>query len=597
MSASPQSLQQLQPHKKSTELYLRAFWNQGFYLQAQADASDTDDTAQSQSVSRILLAKKRIYLPAQLALPLDEALYYRAAAMHAALHSVYQSPQFEVAELKLLQRVIIGLVEDLRIEQLAIRRFAGLEKLFMQFHKSVDQTGHSAVQLMARLSKSVLDRHYTDDSAWVNKGRELIVNNNVLFANANLSRDIGLQLASDMGQMRLPLNAGRYESIIKYRDDNSCLWLQTRQQQQQSLQNQSENTTAQNKKLRERAQGRELAFSEIETKHNSTEDTGHLIENSGEGLEFIQHRPQPAETSVMTAEWDYRSHVYKQNWCRIHSRLAHQTDASLVEQQLKQYKHLLAQLRKLAKQLQMQSRKRHSKLEDGDELDHDLLIAAMVDLRSHSMPDPRVFMRDEYHHSKSLSISLLMDLSESTNARLETSAEAKGQRICELMRDAVLLLGETLSAADENFSIAGFNSDGRQQVNYIEYKQINESFTDVRNRLADIRGSYSTRLGAAIRYAASQLAQQPTMKKILLVITDGAPSDIDVFDSRYLQQDSRHAVAGLAAFNIRPYCINLDPQASQSIARIFGEGHYQTLQQIRDLPRVLSTFYIRHVRH
>jgi len=592
MSAYSQSLQQLQTCKKSTELYLRAFWNQGFYLQAQPE---TGESTQPQPGSRILLAKQRIYLPAQLVLPVNESLYYRAAAMHGALHSVYQSPQFETAELKLLQRVIIGLVEDLRIEQLAIQRFTGLEKLFLAFHQNIDPTVHSAVQLMARLSRSVLDGNYRDDSAWVKKGRDLIANNTELFCNAQLSREIGLQLANDMGQMRLPLNAGRYESIIKYRDDNSCLWTQTRQQQQQSPENQSVNTAAQNKKLRERSHGRELAFSEFETDHINAYETGHLIDNAGEGLEYIKHEAQTTETMWTTAEWDYRSHVYKQNWCHIHTSLAKQADAELIEQQLTRHRHLLARLRHLAKQLQMQRRQRVSKLLDGDELDPDLMIAAMVALRSDSMPDPRVFMRDESHHSKSLSISVLMDLSESTNALIEGASA--GQRICELMRDAVLLLGETLSAADENFSIAGFNSDGRQRVNVIEYKHASESFNDVRQRLADIKGRYSTRLGAAIRYVASRLAQQPTMKKILLVITDGVPSDIDVFDNVYLQQDSRHAVAGLAAMNIRPYCINLDPQAAHSIARIFGAGHYQTLQRIEDLPRVLSAFYIRHVRH
>lgn len=594
MSASSQSLQQLQTCKKSTELYLRAFWNQGFYLQPQPE---TGESTEPPTGSRILLAKKRIYLPAQLTLPANETMYYRAAAMHSALHSVYQSPLFDAAELKLLQRVMIGLVEDLRIEQLAIQRFTGLEKLFMAFHQSVDTTGHSAMQLMARLSRSVLDANYQDDSAWVNKGRALIANNATLFANAQLSREIGLQLANDMGQMRLPLNAGRYESIIKYRDDNSCLWAQTRQQQQQSLENQSANSAAQNRKLRERLQGRELAFSEVDTGPLDVQESGHLIEDIGEGLEYIKHKAQTAETTAMTAEWDYRTHVYKQNWCRIHARLAKQNDPELIDQQLARHRHLLVQLRHLAKQLQMQRRQRISKLLDGDELDPDLMIASMVSLRGGTMPDPRVFMRDELHHSKSLSISVLMDLSESTNALIEGASASTGQRICELMRDAVLLLGETLSAADENFSIAGFNSDGRQQVNYIEYKHDTEPFYQVRDRLAAIQGRYSTRLGAAIRYAASRLVQQPTMKKILLVITDGAPSDIDVFDSLYLRQDSRHAVAGLAAMNIRPYCINLDPQATQSMARIFGAGHFQTLQQIEDLPRVLSAFYLRHVRH
>lgn len=626
MSISSQSLQQLQQHKRSVELYLRAFWDQGFYLQAQAEESESVDTTQSQFGSRILLAKKLIYLPSQLTLSANQTHYYRTAAMHGALHCVYKSPQFETGDLKLLQRVMIGLVEDLRIEQLAIQRFAGLEKLFLSFHQSIDQTNNSAIQLMARLSRSVLDTDYIDDSSWVNKGRSLIANNRALFANPELSREIGLQLANDMGQMRLPLNAGRYESIIKYRDDNSCLWHQLRHQQQQSLENQSASTSTQNKKLREKTHGRELAFSETETVHNPAQETGHLIENTGEGLEYIRHQPCDAESCEMTAEWDYRSHIYKQNWCRVHLVLAKQTDAGLIEQgiidqQLTQHKYLLAQLRQLAKRLQMQRRQRRSKLLDGDELDPELMIAAMVALRSQTMPDPRIFMRDENHHSKSLSISVLMDLSESTNARLESSArspeqspeqsleqsleqspeqspgQSPGQRICELMRDAVLLLGETLNAADENFSIAGFNSDGRQRVNYIEYKHASESFANVRHRLAAIRGSYSTRLGAAIRYAASRLAQQPTMKKILLVITDGAPSDIDVFDSAYLLEDSRHAVAELVAMNIRPYCINLDPQAAHSIASIFGAGHYQTLHRIEDLPRVLSAFYIRHVRH
>lgn len=510
MSTSPRSLQNLQTHKRSTELYLRAFWNQGFYLQAEPE---TSGATQPQFSSRILLVKKRIYLPEKLSLSSNEALYYRAASVHGALHSVYQSPQFDTDELKLLQRVMIGLVEDLRIEQLAIQRFAGLAKLFLEFHQSVDPTGHSAMQLMARLSKSVLDKNYRDESAWVNKGRDLIASNTALLANGLLSREIGLQLANDLGQMRLPLNAGRYESIIKYRDDNSCLWAQTRQQQQQSTENQSANTAAQNKKLRERSQGRELAFSEFETNHADTEEMGHLIDNIGEGLEYIRHKSQASETVAMTPEWDYRSHIYKQNWCRIHVKLAQQGDTGLIEQQLTRHGFLLAQLRQLAKQLQMQRRQRISKLLDGDELDPDLMIAAMVALRSDTMPDPRVFMRDELHHSKSLSISVLMDQSESTNALVEGSSALSGQRICELMADAVLLLGETLSAADETFSIAGFNSDGREQVNYIEYKQPHESFAGVRHRLAGMQGRYSTRLGAAIRHGASQLAQQPTLKK------------------------------------------------------------------------------------
>ena len=160
-----------------------------------------------------------------------------------------------------------------------------------------------------------------------------------------------------------------------------------------------------------------------------------------------------------------------------------------------------------------------------------------------------------------------------------------------------MLLGETLSIAEEQFAISGFSSNGRHQVDITNFKAFSESFANSKARLSEIHGKHSTRLGAAIRHSEQSLAQQMQRKKLLLVITDGAPSDIDVYDQHYLEHDSWHAIHALNKSGIKSFCLNLDTGANQVIEHIFGRGRYETLEQLDRLPEVLSRIYLRYARH
>jgi hypothetical protein len=55
---------------------------------------------------------------------------------------------------------------------------------------------------------------------------------------------------------------------------------------------------------------------------------------------------------------------------------------------------------------------------------------------------------------------------------------------------------------------------------------------------AEIEAGYSTRIGAAMRHAAEDLKRQQTHRRLLLVVTYGEPSDIDVTDRKYLVEDA-----------------------------------------------------------
>jgi Mg-chelatase subunit ChlD len=77
-----------------------------------------------------------------------------------------------------------------------------------------------------------------------------------------------------------------------------------------------------------------------------------------------------------------------------------------------------------------------------------------------------------------------------------------------------------------------------------------------------LSAGYSTRLGAALRHAGAGLASQPTHRRLLLLVTDGEPSDIDCPDPRYLLEDARRAVQSLAARGMDVFCLAPIPKLS-----------------------------------
>jgi len=567
--------------KRTIELYLRAFWGQGFYLKQINQELDS---------SFSYLINNEIYLPEKISSNSISNKYYRAAAMHASLHAIYSLETFEVKELNLMQRTVIGLVEDLRIELLAIKEFPGLRSLWLKFH-SYNDASNSALNLMLRLSKAILDPHYKDKSQWVKKGRRLILSNDSLLHDANLFQEIALSLANDLGQMRLPMNSGMYEQAVMYRDDNRCIWqvVEDSLEHTSSVQ-QNENTDVRQCKLKESLQGNQLKFTEdLVSQGNGLV----VIEKETALLEYNKSVTEMVDVNVMYPEWDYRSHVLKDKWCNVTELHGLKGSEDIVETVIENHKSTLNRLRHIAKKLRLEKRQRQKKLEDGDDIDLASIIDAMVSIRSTETPDPRVFMRDEYHHIKSLSISMLMDLSESTNEIINSANIS----VAELMRDAVLLLGETLDIAGEEYAISGFSSNGRHDIKFTKFKRFDENFNECRNKLANIKGEYSTRLGAAIRHAGYGLQQRSSTKKLLLVITDGVPSDIDVYDERYLEHDSWYAVKTLSKQNTKVFCISLDASSTPAIEHIFGKGRFRVLDNITRLPEVLSEIYIKYARH
>jgi nitric oxide reductase activation protein len=262
-------------------------------------------------------------------------------------------------------------------------------------------------------------------------------------------------------------------------------------------------------------------------------------------------------------------------------------DVAVIDGILTEHRRLIGRMKYILDAMQPQGVQRIRKLEDGDDIDLNAALASVIEMRMGRQPDPRIMMRS-VRKTRDIAVMVLLDLSHSTNDRVAGQAHT----VLELTRQACVLLADAIGKVGDPFAIHGFCSDGRHDVNYWRFKDFDQPYDDLaKARLAGMEGQLSTRMGAAIRHAAAALKAQRSSKKLLLVITDGEPADVDVRDPQYLRHDTKKAVEEAGRHGVMTYCMSLDPRADQYVRRIFGERHYMVVDKVERLPEKLPVLY------
>ncbi len=487
---------------------------------------------------------------------------YRAAAAHAYAHLTVAPVRHAVLQLKPLQVALVGLMEDARVEALAIRRFPGLRRLWSGFHVAVPGGAVTVPGLLARLARGLLEPGYADADGFVAKGR-------ALFAAADLddpgmSRAIGGLLGNDLGQMRLQFDAKGYVVEPAYRDDNMHLWVLP-----------------------------EVLDEALSVTVAGARGRG----DEGDGAERGDGAPVPRARDggrdwrgVVLAtypEWDAAAGVERPGWTTLRDTepaLAEPADGG-------EHAAVRAQVARLVRSSVVAQAVRQGLREEGEALDLDAVIAAAVARRGGVEADPLVY-RDRRPQGRDLSTLLILDVSASTSA-----TGVDGRSVLRLECTAVSMLADALEAAGDCFALRAFASAGREDVRLTRVKDFDEPMSPVvAARLAGLSSGLSTRLGAAIRHAGAELAPLRSSRKLVLVLTDGEPSDIDVADPRELVEDARRAVLGLRGAGIDVFGIVMDPEDAGSGAAIFGRQHSLAVRRLEALPGVLAGVYFRLAR-
>ena len=252
---------------------------------------------------------------------------------------------------------------------------------------------------------------------------------------------------------------------------------------------------------------------------------------------------------------------------------------------------LAKRLKRLLDLLKPQDKVRIRYQEEGSELDLDVALRSLIDFKGGATPDPRINMSHKTS-GRDIAVLLLLDLSES----LKEKVTGSDQTILELSQEAVSLLAWAIDRLGDPFAIGGFHSNTRHDVRYYHLKGFSEGWGDeVKARLAAMDAGFSTRMGAAMRHAAHYLGTRKADKKLMLILTDGEPSDVDSADGRLLIEDARQAVKELGRDGIYAYCINLDPQADAYVSDIFGH-HFSVIDHIQRLPEKLPELFMALTR-
>ena len=487
----------------------------------------------------------------------------------------------------------IGLFEDARIEQLAIQEFPGLKQLWKQFHEKlpeVKKPENEVVDLMERAARAMLDADYRDEDSWVQDAATAFRDEIVQRPEDNqLSWDLGITFYNRLGE-RLSIPSLRVlESVaIPYRDDNRYIW-----EFAEADWHEADYLPASERQVRKTVSVMEMV-NELDCELAGDDaqeiwrlETPFYLDQEGCTINELEGKEPIAEPSHYH-EWDYQVQLHRPDWVTVLEKRQPKGDPALIDAALAEYKPVASQLKHVIDAVQPQGVIRQRRQEDGDEIDINAAIRAMIELRMGEVPDPRINIR-YIRKTRDLAVLVLLDLSESTNETLPGT----DRPVLRLAREATSLLSWAIDAIGDPFAIHGFSSDGRHDVQYVRFKDFDQPYNeDVKARLAGMQGALSTRMGGALRHAGHFLARQPQRKKLIILVSDGEPADIDVRDPQYLRHDTRNAVEELSRQGIMTYCLTLDSEADDYVARIFGVKGYTIVDHVQRLPEKLPSLFM-----
>jgi nitric oxide reductase NorD protein len=337
------------------------------------------------------------------------------------------------------------------------------------------------------------------------------------------------------------------------------------------------------------------------------------------------------EQAVLYDEWDCQIGDYRRRWCRLFETVLEADDTSFVEETRHKYADLLALVLRQFQLLKPEMFKKLKRLEDGEDIDLDSAIEALVDRRAgNALPD-KVYMRRN-KRDRSVAALFLLDMSASTDDEVkepeavevpetpanpsprlydfsgfvredyyaplpsQSQSDKPRRRIIDVEKEALVLMADALEALGDAYAVYGFSGYGRDQVDFFIAKEFDERYDErVQGRIAAIKPHRSTRMGPAIRHAIRKLERQEARLKTILLLSDGYPQDYDYGKDRrskdYGIQDTTMALHEARLKGIQTFCITVDPSGHDYLREMCPDYKYLVIEDIASLPKELPKIY------
>lgn len=508
----------------------------------------------------------------------QEEQLYRAAIAHVGAHHAHGGGRFAVGQLKPLQIAVISLIEDARVETLAMRDMPGLRRLWAPFHTARPDGLATAPALFASLARGLIDPEFCPAHGWVRKGIEMFHAATPRLEDPAISREIGNILGNDLGQIRVQFDPLGHVVQPAYRDDNLGLW---------DLPDDPDSTATPQVFDIDTADARQSELSDAPQDQKQERETPDQIEP----VRITGTDPEAGRKLISLPEYDYHAGIDRDDWVQVTAHDPAPGAPGFWERLRARHDTTITRIQTVIAASEAGKRRRLKRQAEGEALDLDAALDAAIAVRAKRQPDPHVYARIQ-PPARSIAVHLLLDISQST-----ADPAGPGLSILDMERDAAGILAGTMCGLGDDLAISAFSSCGRHDVRVIPIKDFGAPLDDATGHaLAGLRPGFSTRIGAALRFAAASMEPVSRHRKLVLLVTDGAPSDIDVADPDYLVADARRAVRQMRARGIDALCVALGQDAGQRQTEIFGRKSCLQISDVATLPGKLSAFYLRMTR-
>ena len=319
-----------------------------------------------------------------------------------------------------------------------------------------------------------------------------------------------------------------------------------------------------------------------------------LVSNPKPALEVLLSDDLPNQRAVLPSvfeaatagisypEWDFRINGYREPGAVVRRQVSPLGDPEWAESVLTERRALLHQVRRRFERMRPRRIRQNRQL-DGNEVDVSAYVNAFAEKRMGLPLEDRLY-QSLRPARRDIAIALLIDISGSTDGWVSGRL-----RIIDVEKEALLLVYLALAGLNDPFCIHAFSGESAQNVTLWPVKDFNENDNNlIQRRIAGLEPQRYTRAGAAIRYATSLLAARPAAHRLLILLSDGKPNDVDLYEGRYGVEDMRQAVAEATLQSVHPFCLTVDRHAPQYLSGIFGPGRYAVLQNPELLPSVLA---------
>ena len=285
-------------------------------------------------------------------------------------------------------------------------------------------------------------------------------------------------------------------------------------------------------------------------------------------------------------EWDCRLEDYMQNHVQVRDRTYPETAGTFYEDTLQRHWGLVKRMRYAFELMKPEGLSILRQWVEGDQFDYRALLDFAIDRKTGKLPSDRLYIK-RVKQQRDVAVLILVDLSRSTSSK----ASGASATVLDIEKQAIVLLSEALTVVGDRFAIAGFSGTGRLGVDYLRIKEFSEPMIGgLKKRINALAPQRSTRMGAAIRHAASELEKVAAAVRVMMTLGDGFPNDVGYKDA-YAIADTRKAVQEAYAKHIHFKAITVNIAGDPKLDELYGHLNHNVISDIMELPDKLLSIY------